>query len=357
MATKNSSTYEKVGWDPGNGTQKAAWINGKVTTLTLPNVAGIGGMEATGLNLAGLDSQRRQDVPHRVEFGGVSYLVGNNVASYARPIERMDTLRLVEGAELRAMLYAVLGLLGLNGCQVGLTIGLPVELVEDKAQAVALEKEMAAWVMGQHRFSLNGQESAVEVVRMRATIAQPLGTWLDWGFNQEGQWAKGAEGRKAPALVIDQGFHTLDLFGVEDGRPSPRFTAGERLGMARAAEMIGRSVAQRYGVELSLHEADGLLRQQLGGEKPTIYSRGELVEVGDLVSQALNSLAAEVLQFVERVLGRSAGKFRLILSGGGALALSSRLRRQYPEAEMAPTPEVANARGLGKLAASGYLDR
>lgn len=357
MATKNIGTYEKVGWDPGNGTQKAAWINGKVTTLTLPNVAGIGKTEATGLNLAGLDSQRCQDVPHRIEFGGVSYLVGPNVSSYARPIERMDTLRLVEGAELRAMLYTVLGLLGLNGCQVGLAIGLPVELVEDKGQALALEKEMAAWVMGQHRFCLNGQEAGVEIVRMRATIAQPLGTWLDWGFNQEGQWSKGAEGRKAPALVIDQGFHTLDLFGVEDGRPSPRFTAGERLGMARAAERIGQSVEQRYGVDLSLHEADSLLRQHISGEKPTIYVRGEMVEIGELVGQALNSLTAEVLQFVERVLGRSAGKFRLILSGGGALALDSRLRRQYPAAEMASTPEVANARGLGKLAASGYLDR
>jgi hypothetical protein len=331
-------------------------VNGTINTLTLPNVAGVGTVEATGLNLAGLDSQRRQDLPHRVAFGGVEYLVGPNVASYTRPIERMDTLRLVEGAELRAMLYAVLGLLGLNGCQVGLTIGLPVELVQDKGRAQALEKEMGLWIMGQHRFELNGKEAGVEIVRMRATIAQPLGTWLDWGFNQEGQWAKGAEGRKAPAIVVDQGFNTLDLFGVEDGRPSHRYTAGERLGMARAAEMIGRSVLGRYGVELSLHEADNLLRQHLSKDRPLIYVRGEQVDVSGEVSQALNSLTAEVLQFVERVL-RGAGKFRVILSGGGALALAGRLQRQYPGAEMAPGPEVANARGLAKLAASGFLDR
>jgi hypothetical protein len=214
---------------------------------------------------------------------------------------------------------------------------------------------MAAWLVGKHRFDFNGVEAAIEVVKIRATVAQPLGAWLDWGFNNTGQWSKGAEGRNAPVLVIDQGFNTLDLFAVENGRPSERYTAGEALGMARAAEMFISNIERRYGVSLGLHEADWQLRRLLDGEAAMVYAHGEPVDVSAEINQAINGLAADVLQFIRQRVRKDAGKFRIILTGGGAVALASRLIKEFPHAELAPAPAMANARGLAKLAISGYL--
>lgn len=351
----NKSSVEKFGWDPGNGVHKAAWVNGQMNTVMMPNVAGVGRIEASGLSLAGLDSQRRGEPPFQVSFEGMDYMVGPNVAAYARPIENIDESRFVEPAEMRAMFYAMVVQLGLSGQRVAVAVGLPVEMLADKGRAEATEKAMAKWMVGQHRFTFGGLESAFEVVKVRANIAQPLGAWLDWGLNEEGQWTRGAAGRTAPALVIDQGFNTLDLFAVEDGKPSDRYTAGDALGMARAAEIISHNVARRYGVQLTLHQADEQMQRRLNGEKPAVYVHGELQDITPEIDQAINSLAADVLMFVRERVKKDAGKFRIILTGGGALALAGRLQRQYPHAEMAAAPALANARGLAKLAISGFL--
>jgi len=357
MSSKSATEkIEKFGWDPGNGVQKAAWINGQMNTASLPSVAGVGRLEASGLSLAGLDSQRRGESPFQVSFGGMDYLVGSNVAAYTRPIENINDSRFVEGAELRAMFYAVVSQLGLTGQRVAVAIGLPVEMLADKARAESTEKLMAKWLVGAHRFTFDGADAAVEVVKIRATIAQPLGAWLDWGLGEDGQWIRGAAGRTAPALVIDQGFNTLDMFAVEDGKPSDRYTAGDDLGMARAAEMIAQVVSRRYdGVKLTLHQADAQMQRRLNGEAPAVYVHGELQNITPEIDQALNSLAADVLMFIKQRVKNDAARFRIILTGGGALALVGRLQREYPHAEIAPDPAMANARGLAKLALRSFL--
>ncbi len=351
----NKSAVEKFGWDPGNGMMKAAWVNGQMNLVTMPSVAGVGRIESSGLNLAGLDSQKRGEVPFQVSFEGMDYLVGPNVAAYTRPIENIDESRFIDGAELRAMFYALVVQLGLTGQRVAVAIGLPVTMLADKAKAEATEKALAKWLLGPHRFTFGGQESAFEVAKIRAQVAQPLGAWMDWALNEEGQWIRGAAGRTAPVLVIDQGFNTLDLFAVENGKPSDRYTAGDDLGMARAAEMIRQRVKQGHGVALSLHEADARLQQRVNGEKPVIYVHGEAVSITAEIDQALNSLAADVLNFIRERIKVDAKRFRIILTGGGALAMAGRLQRQYPHAEMAANPALANARGLAKLAVSGFL--
>jgi len=348
---------EKFGWDPGNGVQKAAWSNGSLHTVSFPNVAGIGRITDSGLTLAGLDSAARRgdQRPYQVGFDGVDYLVGPNVADYVAPLENISQSRFTAGAEMRAMFYALVTQLGLSAQKVAVVIARPVEMLADKATAEATEKEMAAWLVGDHRFTIDGVETGVTVARIRASIAQPLGTWLDWGLNEAGSWTRGSAGRTAPVLIVDQGFNTLDLFAVENGKPSERYTAGADLGMARAAEIVRAAVMRKHGVALTLHQVDDLVQRRIKGEAAAIYVRGELQPIGPEIDQALNSLAADVLMFIGNALKNDAGKFRIILTGGGALALASRLQRQYPHAELSADPSLANARGLAKLAVSGFL--
>lgn len=352
----SSTNVLKIGLDPGYGSIKVAMVNGKVDTFSLPSVVGVGVTEAGAIDLAGLGDTRRAERPHQISTDDGQFLVGANVASYTRPIERMDFGRFTDGPELRAMVYTALAQLNVAGSQLGLVVGLPVEMLRVKSEAEQTATDIKAWLMGRHRFTLDGQEIAFEVVSLRADVAQPLGAWLDWGLNDEGKWGKGPKGRAAPVLIIDQGFNTLDLFAIKEGKPSQRYTDGETLGMRRAAELISQQVTRQFEVPLSLHEADSLLQQHLAGQPVSIYVHGDQIKITTIIKQALDNLSGEVIQFIERVTGKAANEFRIIMTGGGALALAPRLQRQYHHAEMAPQPVVANARGLAKLALTSLLD-
>jgi hypothetical protein len=71
----------------------------------------------------------------------------------------------------------------------------------------------------------------------------------------------------------------------------------------------------------------------------------------------VQSLAADVHNFLDRTVGRSRHAYTVLLTGGGALALSSTLLRQFPTATVMYEPVLANARGLAKLAVRpGFLN-
>lgn len=350
-----------IGLDPGASAVRAGEAReGEVATACVASVVGVGATDTGALSLAGVGrGGRRGPLPDRVAFDGVEYLVGENVTEYAKPIERIDFARFTDGPELRSLMYLALDrLLGSTGRKsetIALVVGMPVELLEDTEQAAQVGRGMRKWLVGRHRFAVNGEERRLEVVEIKTTIAQPAGTWFDWGLDTSGQWARGAQAMKAPTLIIDEGFSTLDVFAVNAGRVSRRNTDGALLGTRRACEMIGESIGRRYRIEVGLHEADELIQHVAVGKKARVYVAGELMDVTPEVNQALNTIGTDVVRFLERAVdgGR---RFKVLLTGGGALALAGRLTRQLGHAEMMPEPRLANVRGLAKLAQrAGFL--
>jgi len=369
MTTNNhQAAVRKIGWDPGHGGSKAAevqmvTIQGvtelQIVTSAIPAVVGIGSTTSTGaLNLAGIvRGGRERSRPHVVTFDGQSYLAGEAVERYARPIERMDFARFVDGPETRALLYATLWPLIDGGSHsLAIAVALPVEILLDPEQARQTEDGMHQWMVGHHAFAVNGAPAEMDITQVRARVAQPVAGWFDWGLTNTGQWTRGTDAAKAPTLIVDIGFNTLDLVAIEGGKISTRYTGGDNLGMRRSAEAIASTIQQRYGLELSLHEADVLTRQVTNGQKAHVFVEGQAVEVTSAVRQAVQAHGSEVVRFVEQRVD-NARRFRVLCLGGGALALGERIRRQWPHTEIAPDPVTANARGLAKLARrAGYLD-
>jgi hypothetical protein len=363
-----------AGVDPGFGKNAAAEVvsiereeegsNGQHTkvrerrlvTSFIPSVVGVGSTETGALDLAGVvQPGRRRTMPTVVAFDGIEYLVGHGVARFATPIERMDFRRFTDSPELRALLYASLyPLLNGGSHKLALAIGLPVEALADREQAAAIERDMAGWLLGEHHFAIDGTPALVEIVKAKVK-PQPLATWLDWGLNNEGLWQREKELVRAPFLIIDLGFNTLDLYGIENGEVSGRYTGGEMLGMRRAAEMVINNLRPSK-VEMSLHEADELVQRGVNGKKVWVYVNGSPLEVTAMVRQAVNSLGSEVGRFIDSKV-KGGGKFRILITGGGGLALGARLLNQYPKATIVDDPVLANARGLAKLAARpGFWD-
>jgi hypothetical protein len=349
-----------AGLDPGFNAVKIARVQGDdILTYVLPSSVGEPNRgKKDGLTLAGVvRPQRASRYPFRVVFDRIEYLVGPNVSDFAEPIDRLDFDRFKDSPELRATLYAAIYRIVNGGPHhLALAIALPVEVVQDKDEAAQVERAMQQWLVGEHVFSVDGVETVVTITAIRAKIPQPVATWFDWGMDTTGQWVKGKEAQRAPTLIIDQGFNTLDVLVVEDGRISHRISEGDTLGMRRAAERLIRSIKHSYGLELELHKANDLVQTAVNGCKAETYVNGQLTDVTGEAKRAVQSLAADVYNYLDRAVGKSKDAYTILLTGGGALALSSTLLRQFPKATVMYEPVLANARGLAKLAVRpGFL--
>jgi hypothetical protein len=345
----------KIALDPGFGGFKAAEVQGdEIRIVNLPSVVGAGDTDLGMLSLAGVTGRkRRRNLPKRVTFEGVDRLVGPNVADYARPVERLDFERLSNGPELRALAYAALfGIVDDDQADINLVIGLPIEVLQGPG-AKDTVKSLRGWLLGQHNFAVNDQPVALNIHRIRP-VAQPVGSFFDWGLDHSGQWTRSTDDFKLPVGILDLGFNTLDLFSVQEGEISVRYTGGDTLGMRRAATYLKDNVQRQHQRSLSLHQADELLREYIKGrgrKQVKLPVAGGTADMRAQVRSALDYTAGEVTAFVEQVWGNGRQFSNLLLTGGGSLALKDQLQRQIPHAIFSgDDPVTANARGLAKLA-------
>jgi hypothetical protein len=345
MATVN------IGLDPGFGGVKAACVApGAARVVTVPSVVGVGSADLGLLSVGNLGRRRRSRQPDQVTLDRITYLVGENVARYARPVERMDFLRLSDGPELRSLFYhAVFRLLGEGQHQASIIVGLPVEVMAHRERATATLRGLGGWMQTRHKYTVNASRVTLDVGNVKV-MAQPAGTFFAWGLNNQGTWVRDRSALRAPVAICDIGFHTLDLFAIEGGEVVARFTAGDTVGMRRAAELIINAVRSGHGVSLSLHEADAFVRQR----HPRVHTAGGEMALDAQVQQALDTTAAGVVTFIERQWGNGRQFAHLLFTGGGAEALRETLLRQYPHGVVLPNPVTANALGLARYAARVY---
>lgn len=343
-----------AGWDPGYGANKFARVsNGELVTYVLTSAVGEANRsKKDGLTLGGVvRPQRIGRRPFHVTFSGVEFLVGPHLSYYTEPIERMDFNRFTDSPELRATFYAgIYHIINGGAHRVALAIALPVEVVQDKAEAIRVERGIRDWLVGEHVFSVDGVETVLTVTNVRAKIPQPVATWFDWGMDTRGQWVKGKASQRAPALIIDIGFNTLDVLVVEGGRISERISEGDTLGLRRAAERLIRTLKHKYDLELELRHASELIQTVINDQKSETYINGQLTDVTAEARRAVQALETDVYNFLDRAVGKTAGAYTILLTGGGALALSRMLLGRFPKAIVMYEPILANARGLAKLA-------
>jgi hypothetical protein len=351
-----------AGFDPGHNANKFARVQaGQISTYVLPSTVGLASRsKKDGLTLGGVVRPRRAvQPPLRVVFEGIEYLVGPNVDQFTKPIDRLDLNRFTDSPELRATFYAGAYQL-LNGGvhHLALAMALPVTVLEDKVEATRLERAIRSWLVGEHGFSVDGVETVLTVTHLRTKIPQPVATWFDWGLDATGQWVKGKAAQRAPTLIIDEGFNTLDVLVIENGQISDRLSGGDTLGMSRAAEELMELIKHRYaGLTIELQRANDLIKQAVNGQKVEIYVHGELTDVTRLAKGCLQSLEADVDNYLLRSMGKLKDAYKVLLTGGGALAMAPRLLRRFPAATVMYEPVLANARGLAKLAIRpGFLN-
>lgn len=340
-----------VGFDPGFGNAKVAAIcNDTVRTAVTPSVVGVGDtdmgmLDDISIPVMALERRREREVPDQVTFDGMTYLVGEHVSRYTKPLQRMDFMRLGGGAELQALFYNTMWRLLGEGEHRGLKVmvGLPIEVMQDKQQAQETRRKLRHWLIGDHNFDVNDEIVILEIKNVEV-MSQPAGAFFGWGLNAAGTWIRSIEDLKASVAVCDIGFNTLDLFVVTGGRVDPQFTGGDTAGMRRAAETLKQRVLRAYRIKLSLHEADALI----GMNKPEISTSQGLVTLSDTVKQSLGVSESAVRQFLSENWGEGANFAHILFVGGGSERLRTSLIEQYPTGTVLGV--TANSEGMAKYA-------
>jgi len=153
--------------------RNSAGCRATTETVVLPSVVGVGETELGLLSLGRLGRDTKR--PHTIEWDGQSYLVGDHVGDFGRPVERMGFARLGDGLEPRALTYATLGLLlGRGNHAAALMVGLPVEVMSDKSLALSTRRALRRWLVGTHHFVMDGFPVTLTVERVQV-LAQPAG--------------------------------------------------------------------------------------------------------------------------------------------------------------------------------------
>jgi hypothetical protein len=230
-----------------------------------------------------------------------------------------------------------------------LIVGLPVEVMSDRQAALQTLSTLRVWMKGEHCFEVDHQQISLNISAINV-MAQPAGAFFAWGLDEHGRWIRSADDLKVPVGICDIGFNTLDVFSVEGGQVVASVTGGDTLGMRRAAEMLTRAVKTRYGVRLSLHEADALLRER----RPELHTSSGKVDLSAMVRQVLEATAGQAVAFLESRWGNGRQFAYLLATGGGALALKEALLHAYPHLVVLPEPISANATGLARYARRAF---
>jgi hypothetical protein len=314
------------------------------TSTLIPAQVGVGKTDF-GLLSAGNLRRASRDLPYSVQWDDVQYLVGPRVEQYANTSERMDFLRLADGPEARALTYATLANLMPDGKPLlaNLIMGLPVEVMMERALATQVLRDIRSWLSGTNRFIMDGQEYQVTIEGIQV-VAQPAGAFFAWGMNNEGVWARAADDLNVLVGVCDLGFNTNDVFSVSGGQIVGKHTGGITDGIRRAAETLTRLVKDKYDVTLSRQMADRFLR----AEKPILSCAAGDVNLQPLVSQALDAASATIGDFLETLLGNGKQFRHLLFTGGGAEMFRTNLLRRYPHGQILPNAVMANALGLAR---------
>ncbi len=311
-------------------------------TAIIPSIMTSGRLIDVGALEMGLERRGRRNhapVPRVVEFDNQTFLAGDGVWEHTqRPVERLDLASLGNGQFGRVMAYAAIGSALQPGTyrDVRILTGLPVQVLANRAQAERIVASLRSWLVGRHRFSVDGAAFDIAVSAVGA-MAQPLGGFFAWAYR-----LGDPDALRSTVAVLDPGFNTLDLYVIRNLQVSPIGTTGDTIGVHQAAKKVADEIYRLTGARISLRQADSLLRMK---RLPKIRR----TDLRPIVEAAKADNAAQIIQAVRLAWANLVAE-AYIATGGGTAMYTPYIQRALPDVEILPEPATANARGLAQYA-------
>ena len=309
--------------DIGYGHVKTAVKHGDmIKTDTFPSYVGIASSPTSMAGLAGLAAL---DVVE-VDIRGRRFLVGPD-SPKTRTInaERNRDSSYASTDQYMALMLGALHRMRLPEIDV-LVVGLPMNTIE------ANGAELRHRLTGKHlvpAFERQGHGLTEVVVREVLVLGQPVGALLDAS-------SRDPELQRKTTIVLDWGWNTLDILGIEGGKPrKDRITAFQG-GVAGYIDEVAKSVNAwlrqthphvREKLRLSAH----LYEEALRAGKPLETSLGP-IDLAPHIKSA-SAMVDQCFDQVAAILGEDTGSITAaVLAGGGTKLVNAEahFRRRFP---------------------------
>lgn len=312
-----------VGIDIGYGYTKAVSDNGEIRFQSVTGPA---------VRIKFRDELHRNDGQggNVYNLNGRSFFVGNwallqsPFTNVLRARERTDTEHLLR------LFIAALHKLGIAD-KVKIVTGLPVAWYDDHTR---IEAELGK----RHIFSVDDRRYAIEVEAIYV-IPQPIGSFFYLMLDDSGKLVRAELGR-ARVAVIDIGMYTTDYCLVDHLRYVERSSGSIAVGMGRVYDLVGDALREFYDLELELHQIDRAVRENL------FRVNGTELAIEYIAEPAIKEVSERIIGKARELWGNARDVDRIILTGGGAIALRKRFTELYPQLILAQPADIANARGF-----------
>jgi hypothetical protein len=323
-----------VAFDPGFGNTKVS-----IGTTCVAMQTAISRPKDIGKADIGLRPQASEAVLVDIHATENKYLVGPGAWSYGSPLSTLDYMSLTSEPRMAIFYAAFTKCLPQEAANLEieiekLVIGLPVPLLENDAEATSTIDKLKQ-LKRKHEFSVSANRNgagAVEyllIISGITILAQPVGAYADFIVSDDLRVL--AEARKKEIAVIDLGMNTLDLYVIQDGKVSPRFIGGDKVGVRRLIDLLGS--------KMDAEEVDAAIRENR-------------ISIPD---EAYESWLLSVMAIIENTWPNINRFDQVILSGGGCALLGSRLAlalsRRGAAIHLPENPITTNVQGLYKWAA------
>jgi len=151
-------------------------------------------------------------------------------------------------------------------------------------------------------------------------------------------------------IIIDVGYYTTD-FGMFASRRWSSAAQESTSGVYLAAQHLRRLIADRIGMDVSVREAEAILRTK------AMRHQGEIINASAWVAESVSGIAKSIVDAATRILGSreidsASGVF---IAGGGSSLVFEALHKQWRHAVCAENPRFAVAEGLRRYGLASLL--
>lgn len=175
-------------------------------------------------------------------------------------------------------------------------------------------------------------------------IPEALAAWYDHVITESRDGVQlEPERLQAPVAVVDIGGRTTDYVVVADQAVLHGGSGSLRCGLLDVKRDVRDAIQGRFDLETV---SERLVEEAL--QRGTVRLFGQTHDVSPLVKVAERQLVERLHAETQRQLGRGAELERILIVGGGAVALAPHIRDWFPNQAVAEHPAFANARGMLK---------
>jgi len=207
-------------------------------------------------------------------------------------------------------------------------------------------RKRKSWMRDVAVYGEDGQElpedEVPRFVRV-SVVSEAVAAWFDHCVDDTGAVIEGR--LREQVAIVDIGGRTTDVAVVEDASVLMAHSGTTDHGALDIYAAIDRRIQGQLGLTRPVP------RQRIveGMERGVVTVGAHEVDIREMKREEKRLLAERIQVFVASLIGSEAAFInRVIFVGGGAVMLADELQGMFPQMEVAPEAQYANARGMWK---------